>query len=236
MISWNKWVVKDIDGDIEVNSDQGICLLPLTIESESKGGKVYNYSHLGAIQIWIRPLFKKGIESPIQAYIIDSRARSFGDALISGIEANLKEGTVGFNCRPNYWISLKEPNLNNLLYLIIDISKFQNKFVRKTKILSIRFKTIQKHTSALIKEECNNSIVLAEKYLNPKSPIKQLEDPKNIIISGEKVSEINERLINLYVQRNIPQKRLIEPTPARRSLSGTPLQIKSTQEEKMERE
>jgi hypothetical protein len=103
------------------------------------------YIHISHIQIEITALFRQGIDTPVLAVVLDKRFNDPLKAIIGGIQSNLVNGVVWFNIRPNFFISINDPNLEDTVVKIriktrgIDMKESSHD-------LSIRWKTIHKLT------------------------------------------------------------------------------------------
>ena len=71
----------------------------------------YKYIHVGLVQVSIKPLTKKGLNTSILVVLRDARFHNFQDSLLSSIESSLCSGPVSFDCYPNITISLKDRNI-----------------------------------------------------------------------------------------------------------------------------
>ncbi|XP_043697053.1 uncharacterized protein LOC122647811 [Telopea speciosissima] len=78
------------------------------------------YIHIGLIQIELTALFRQGIDTPVVIAIFDKRFLADPiNALIGGIESNLIHGSVWFKLRPNFFLSVHDPNLCDSVVLKI---------------------------------------------------------------------------------------------------------------------
>ena len=78
------------------------------------------YIHIGVIQIEITALFRQGIDTPILAFLFDKRfIENPASALIGGIDSNLVVGNIWFRIKPNYFVSVTDPNIEDTLVLRI---------------------------------------------------------------------------------------------------------------------
>mgnify|MGYP000988156972 CR=1 FL=1 len=117
----SKFICERMEGDLEVRECETevgeINLINYdNIVKNNKNGE-YKYIHIGSIQIQITPLFNKGHDVDIYAFICDTRQKSFGRSIITGIKSNLCGGPIGFNCRPGYYVSLGDGLINRFLKL-----------------------------------------------------------------------------------------------------------------------
>ena len=82
-----------MEGDIEIKDceyEVGEINL-INYENILKNNKdnKYKYMHIGSVQIQIIPLFDKGLDIDIYAFLCDIRQQNFGRFIISGIKSNL---------------------------------------------------------------------------------------------------------------------------------------------------
>ena len=75
----------------------------------------YRYIHVGSVQVQITPLQYYGKDIDLYALLCDIRHTKFNNQIIIGIKTNLCSGSVGFNCRPGYYVSLKDEFAKNFL-------------------------------------------------------------------------------------------------------------------------
>jgi len=84
----------------------------------------YKYIHIGLVQVGIKPLTKKGLNTSILAVLRDARFQNFQDSLLSSIESSLCSGQVSFDCYPNLTISLKDKNILQSMLLQIKTNNY----------------------------------------------------------------------------------------------------------------
>ncbi len=96
--------------------------------SREKRNKI-QYIHFAGIQILIKALFKRGIDTPLIIGLYDKRIRNPQEAELGFIEGNLYYKTIMFNCYPRYSISLKDEKLDDSLTLYFKLLRddFMNK-------------------------------------------------------------------------------------------------------------
>lgn len=118
----SKYVCERMEGDLEIKDwsfDVGeINLINWkSIERHNKDKKKYKYLHVGVVKIQISPLHNFGKDIDLYALVCYIRHNNFHDQIVSGIKRYLCNGIVGFNCRPGYYVSLKDvysPNFPTL--------------------------------------------------------------------------------------------------------------------------
>ena len=57
--------------------------------------------HIGLVQVAIKPLTRKGINTSVLMCLWDARCKVFSDSILGMITASLYDGPVYFNCYPN---------------------------------------------------------------------------------------------------------------------------------------
>lgn len=62
-------------------------------------------------------LFRQGINTRILAVVVDKRFTNPLKAMIGGIKSNIVNGILWFIIKPNYFISVNDPNLEDTLEL-----------------------------------------------------------------------------------------------------------------------
>ncbi|XLU45531.1 hypothetical protein S245_040345, partial [Arachis hypogaea] len=75
------------------------------------------------IQVAAKPNFKLRINIPNLIILRDTRFKKFRDSLIAILESNCHDGSVFFNCYPNFFMSLKNEYTSEALKLYIKIPK-----------------------------------------------------------------------------------------------------------------
>ncbi|XP_059649127.1 uncharacterized protein LOC132295070 [Cornus florida] len=68
----------------------------------------YAYLHTGLVQVGVKPLTRKGLNTSVLVFLRDGRFLKFKDSLLATMETSLSDGPVYFNCYPNYPVSLKD--------------------------------------------------------------------------------------------------------------------------------
>ena len=62
----------------------------------------HQYMHIGLIQIAVKPLTRKGLNTSILACLRDQRHNDFEDSLLGIVETSLTNGPIYFDCFPNF--------------------------------------------------------------------------------------------------------------------------------------
>ena len=81
----------------------------------------YRYIHIGSVQVQITPLQYYGKDINLYALLCDIRHAKFNNQIVTEIKINLCNGSVGFNCRSEYYVSLNDKFATNFLSLKIKI-------------------------------------------------------------------------------------------------------------------
>lgn len=83
----------------------------------------YNYIHLGLVQLAMKPLMRKRMNVSCLTYIRDKRYSDFNDSLLGLMEASLSRGPLLLQCFPDFYVSLRDKNLLDVLTLGIQTSR-----------------------------------------------------------------------------------------------------------------
>ncbi|XP_059650764.1 uncharacterized protein LOC132296595 [Cornus florida] len=102
------------------------------------------YIHMGMVQIKITSLFCKGTDQPILALVMDNRFHNPIDAFIGGIQSTLVNNVIWFQIKPNYFISLTDPNIEKVLQVKLQLSNL--KMVFDSPSLGIQWKVLYELT------------------------------------------------------------------------------------------
>ena len=111
--------VKTIEQVYGINKEYETCYLltPATIKAHKKQG--HNFLHIGLVQVGVKPLIRKGLNSSILMALRDTRHIKFDDSLLGTIETNLSGGPVHFNCFLDFPVYLHDPHVMKALTLNI---------------------------------------------------------------------------------------------------------------------
>lgn len=77
------------------------------------------YIHVGSVKVQITSFQYYGKDINLYALLCDIRHIKFNNQIITVIKTNLYNGSVGFNCRPGYYVNLKNEFAKNFLSLKI---------------------------------------------------------------------------------------------------------------------
>jgi hypothetical protein len=83
----------------------------------------YNYIHIGLVQIAVKPLYRRGIDSPVFLALRDATNIRYEQSLLAIVQTNLHNGPIYFNCAPDICKALKDPFLMNTLLLDLHMPK-----------------------------------------------------------------------------------------------------------------
>lgn len=75
--------------------------------------------YIRLLQIPIKPLTKEGFNTSTHVALRDCMHLNYTDSLLGLIETNLANGSVYFNCLPDFTISLLDPRIMKILTLEI---------------------------------------------------------------------------------------------------------------------
>ena len=117
--------VKTVEQAYALSKEHETCQLfsPEQIKSHRKDG--HNYIHIGLVQIAVKPLTRRGLNTSILLCLRDARFTNFSDSILGMIESSLYNGPIHFDCFPDLTISLSEPHMLKALTLNIKTSGYQ---------------------------------------------------------------------------------------------------------------
>ena len=111
--------VKTVEKIYAINrEDENCSLLSYEVIKKLKK-KGYNFIHIGLIQVAVKPLTIKGINSSILLCLRDARYLNYVPSILGIIESSLHNGPVHFDCFPDFTLSLNDPHLLKALTLNI---------------------------------------------------------------------------------------------------------------------
>ncbi|XP_059629546.1 uncharacterized protein LOC132272406 [Cornus florida] len=176
------------------------------------------YIYIGMVQIKITSLLRKGTDQPILALVMDNRFHNPVDALIGGVQSNLVNNIIWFKIKPNYFVSLSDPNIEKVLQVKLQLSNLKMDFDFPS--LGIQWKVLyeltRKPETATIPTIDSKLVTLFEprpfdSVIEPKSlKWTDLEIPRNWLFE-----DINSE----------PKLRIAEPTVTTIQASGSNLYI-----------
>ena len=107
--------VKTIEPVYRINKEFETCYLlsPATIKACKQQG--HNFLHIGLVQVGVKPLIRKSLNSSILMALRDTRHIRFNDSLLGTIETSFSDGPVHFNCFPDFTIHLHDPHVMKAL-------------------------------------------------------------------------------------------------------------------------
>ncbi|KVH91338.1 hypothetical protein Ccrd_006640 [Cynara cardunculus var. scolymus] len=112
---------------IDINDVSGQVYLPLITKEEigQKLSKIptdirkkMNFVHIGALKILIKAQFRNGIDTPIKMALLDNRINNRRDSLLGVAQGNLAYDKFMFTVYPEFGVSLKTQNLNQILSFV----------------------------------------------------------------------------------------------------------------------
>ena len=81
----------------------------------------YRFMHISLVQVAIKTLLKKCINTPIYMALRDKRLKKYKSSLLAVIQTNACKGPIFFNCYPNFTVDLTCPVTIEALKLDIHI-------------------------------------------------------------------------------------------------------------------
>lgn len=88
-------------------------------ENIIKHRKEFEFLHIGAVQIVLRPMFRLGLGTHVLTFLRDKRHKDFTNFLLGIIDSNLADGPAYFNCYPNFTMALDDMHFFTVLTLDI---------------------------------------------------------------------------------------------------------------------
>ena len=134
--------VKTIEQVYGINKEYETCYLltPATIKAHKKQG--HNFLHIGLVQVGVKPLIRKGLNSSILMALRDTRHIKFDDSLLGTIETNLSGGPVHFNCFLDFPVYLHDPHV--LKALTLNIKTHGTLMVQGTRQIALIYRVYYK--------------------------------------------------------------------------------------------
>ena len=175
----SKYVCEMMEGNLEIKDCQydvgEVNLINWENILKHNKDRKYRYIHVGSVQVQITPLQYYGKDIDLYALLCDIRHTKFNNQIITGIKTNLCNGSVGFNCRPGYYVSLKDEFAKNFLSLKIKTVGMDMK--RGGYPLRIFWKIIYKLDNT-IDPKTKVTMIEAEKFESP-TPMQKIQRIKS---------------------------------------------------------
>ena len=111
-----------------------------TIKAHKKQG--HNFLHIGLVQVGVKPLIKKGLNSSILMALRDTHHIRFNDSLLGTIETSLSGGPVHFNHFLDFSIHLYDPHV--LKALTLNIKTHGTLMVQGTRQIALIYRVYYK--------------------------------------------------------------------------------------------
>ena len=194
-------------------------------EFKNKG---FRFIHLGLIQVGIKPLTRRGINSSVFLRLIDARFTNENQARLGMVEANVSHGPISFNVNPDLTLSLDDGAPEKALTL--RINTFGYHMIEGSRPLALVYRIYYKlfktnlDPQALIKDPKDQTLLLqaSRKDINVNVPkMIKWEDIK----LPEEWNFPNEMPLTIQKPINIAETNNLESVtsrpPKRRSLMET---------------
>jgi len=202
--------------------------------------KGYSYMHIGCIKIGINPLHRAGQNVYCYSAVLDKRWFDFTQALLGGAEAPLNAGPVVYDIRPNYAVSLHDPNIMSVLTLGTQTLGYE-RFMGNSLNIGIHYSTCVRFTNTqvqAVKNADKNTVTIMsyDEGLQPSIPQQipksRLRPPDNWItdwaqhsvatqpknMSQAQIVEEDGRVVTRF-PRSLPQSSQLQRGGSSRSLS-----------------
>ena len=98
--------VKTVERAYALSKDQEECFLFRKKDMREFRNKGYRFIYLGLIQVGIKPLTRRGINTSMLLRLLDARFTCHEQARLGMVEANISKGPIHFNVNPNLTLSL----------------------------------------------------------------------------------------------------------------------------------
>ncbi|KAG5577340.1 hypothetical protein H5410_057474, partial [Solanum commersonii] len=217
--------ISTIEQTIPLESDH-VDIKLLNPKALEKYSRKYNYLHFGLVQIVVKPLSRKGLDTSLLLCLRDSRFLGFNNSLLGMVETSLCSGPIFFDCFPNFTVSLKDINILDSLTLNVKTSNYKTKIgsLPVAIIYRIQYKgmssafntgamrssykgeTIQQFSSGTISISFQRS--LSQIISTPSSSI-----PPEVEIARHSVSSFPTRVEAVNFYSRIPQAKYYVETP-----------------------
>jgi hypothetical protein len=112
------YTIKTVERTFSLNKEYETIKL-FSKNNIEKHKQKYSFIHIGLVQVAIKPLTRQWLNNSVLLCLIDGRHLNFRDSLLGSIESSLYEGSLYFNCHPNFSLSLFDPTLLQALELNI---------------------------------------------------------------------------------------------------------------------
>lgn len=191
--------VKTTEENLTMNEDDMTVQL-ITPQDINRYKHIYNYLHIGLVQIAFKPLTLQGLPESFLAVLRDARNKNWKQSLMGIIESSLSHGPVYFNVYPNLQLSLSDRNIFQALTLNVKTHGYN--YLPGSEIICICYRIYFKPL----------------KTMNPKC--KKVNKPINetiLIESNFDMSKITTRKAIKWDEIKFPQHWILEdnipPTP-----------------------
>ena len=86
--------------------------------------KNFSFIYFGLVQVAVKPLTRQGLNTNVLLCLRDGRFKIYKDALLGMVESSIFQGSIYFNCYPNFAISLTDETVLQTLELDIETSHY----------------------------------------------------------------------------------------------------------------
>ena len=81
----------------------------------------YRFMHIGLVQVAVKPLLRKGVNTPFFMVQRDKRLKKYKSSLLAVIQTNVSKGPTFFNCFPDFTVDLTCPLTTETLKLDVHV-------------------------------------------------------------------------------------------------------------------
>ena len=144
--------VRSHEETLSIQEDQQTLQLLSPLSLAKYVTKGYRYIHFGLIQVALKPLARKGIDTPVFLALRDNRLKTYRDSLIAIIQTNICNGPIYFNSSPNHHLDITDPRIVDSL--VLDIKVLKNNFKELSKNFAIIYRIHYRLLTALTDPKC----------------------------------------------------------------------------------
>jgi len=132
----------------------------------------YKFLHIGLVQVAIKPLTRRGLNSSILLALRDGRFTTFSDSLLGLMESSLHNGPIHFDCYPDLHLSLNDKHILKALTLNLQTSGAITQMLEGSHSIALIYRVYYKCTKtnlnihALVKSPKDKTILIQSSTTN----------------------------------------------------------------------
>ena len=136
--------VKMVEQTYALSKEQETCQLFTAEQLKSHRKDGHNFIHVGLVQIAVKPLTRRGLNTSTLLCLRDARFTEFSDSILGMVESSLFNGPIHFDCYANLTLSLSDPHILKALTLKVKTSGY--KVLEGTQPLALIYRIYYKVT------------------------------------------------------------------------------------------